>query len=77
VSRPEGTLEYKKDAEEKILKLIEIYPQTTNAIKEKAKENYWAKVHFHTVGRMLENLRKKGLIRCMQNPDNNIKLWSK
>ncbi len=73
--RKVGSFEYKQDAEELILTLINETPKTTKDLTEEAKKNFYSKVHATTIKRLLNNLLINGKIKLKKV--NKICLWFK
>jgi len=59
---------YDEKAMEKILDCVEVFiPMTTNLIAKRARKNYNEKISHSTVERLLEELKKKGEVRCYKS----------
>ena len=71
--RTKESFEYGEEHEEIIYKFVNHIPRTTNSIAALVKEKYFAKIHPHTVQRLLENLQKVGRIKKFQT--GRVSLW--
>lgn len=73
--RTVGSYEYDEKTEKIILDHVDVYPKSTRSITEELRDSKFAKISPQTVKRLLENLKNRGLIRCM--PLKNTLLWTK
>ena len=72
IVRTKGTYEYTENQEKELLNFITADPQTTEKIKDKMRTIY-SSIHAHTVKRMLENLKMRGLIKGSQI--GRVRIW--
>lgn len=73
--RTVGSFEYDEKAEKIILKYVDVFPKSTRSITEELRNDEFAKISPQTVKRLLEKLKERGMIRCMQLK--NTLLWQK
>ena len=73
--RKKGQFEYGEEHEDILYNLVTSIPKTTNAIALEAKASYFKKIDPHTVGRLLESLRKRGKIKKFKS--GRILIWQR
>ncbi len=61
--RTKESFEYGDEAETIVLGCVNSRPQTTNAITEIVKKDFFEKLHHGTTQRILESLKQKGKIK--------------
>ena len=73
--RTEGAFEYDERSEKIILDHVDIIPKSTTTITEELRSSKFAKISPQTVKRLLESLKIKGMVKCMELK--NTLLWSR
>ena len=61
--KTKGSFEYEQDSAERVYKLVNHIPRTTNAITLLARKKYFKRIHPKTVKRLLTILMEKGRIK--------------
>jgi len=79
--RKVGDVSYREESEKIVLKNIDFYGQTTNAILEKVRRMF-PRICFRTVNNILDRLLKDGKVKCKEKEMKRgkqeyvIRLWS-
>jgi len=61
--RKKGDFEYGKDAEKALLSLLTDQPKTTAELTREMQDQFFKKIHFYTVQRLLIKLSEEGKIK--------------
>lgn len=61
--KKKGDWEYREDAEKALLSLVTRYPKTVSQLTREMREDFFSKIHFVTVQRLLGNLKRGGKVR--------------
>ena len=71
--RKKGDFEYGLDAEMALLSLITDRPKTTAQLAREMKDKFFSKIHYQTVQRLLNNLKRKGKVKWQDV--GKMRLW--